>query len=209
MCSIMPDYLKDLACEVVEKRTRIDFKLQCLCQGKYFNFYKKILTPEDKEKKEKLEILHKTYKGTSYGDGNGGIWYCTKSFLGIGKKKIRITISQLRDLYSYMRDVILVKCVNCGKEYILFDSKQNGYDGVVDSLNFPEENILSNIRYKQVLKDPAECKVMIRNTVPYDEFMEEFKEEGNYTMYTNAFAEIKIIALREGQQKTIYTAETQ
>ena len=55
----------------------------------------------------------------------------------------------------------------------------------------------------------AECAIEIRNTFPYSEFEEEFGREGNYAMYTNAYSDIKIMAITAEKKKTIFSAETQ
>ncbi len=106
------------------------------------------------------------------------------------------------------RDVIKICCVNCGKEYILFDNNEHGYDGVVGYMEASERADRSMIEYKKVC-DTAECKVEIRNTCPYGDFEEEFGESGSYEMYTNAFSDITIIAFTSKEKKTIFSAETQ
>ena len=102
------------------------------------------------------------------------------------------------------RDVIKICCVNCGKEYILFDNNEHGYDGVVGYMEASERADRSTIEYKKVF-DTAECKVEIRDTCPYG----DFGESGSYKMYTNAFSNIKIIAITSKLKKTAFSAETQ
>lgn len=133
---------------------------------------------------------------------------CSKSFLGIGKKKIKLTTQQYNDFMAETRDIVMVRCVNCKKEYIVFDSSEYGYDGVVDFLKNPLCADRSKIEYKNVI-DSAECAIEIRNTCPYSEFEEEFGESGSYEMYTNAFSDITIIAFTSKEKKTIFSAETQ
>ena len=66
----------------------------------------------------------------------------------------------------------------------------------------------SKIDYKNVIGS-AECAIEIRNTCSYSEFEEEFGKDGNYAMYTNAYSDIKIVAITAGKKKTIFSAETQ
>ena len=60
-----------------------------------------------------------------------------------------------------------------------------------------------------MIRQSVECKVEIRNTCPYGDFEEEFGESGSYKMYTNAFLDIKIIAITSKLKKTVFSAGTQ
>lgn len=210
MCndSIVPNYLKNIAYEVIQKKEKVSFKTECTCGCRLFDFYKKKKSNEDKLKETTLKTLDKKYNGKFYSDSDGNLWLCSKSFLGINRKKIKITKQELKSLYSYMRAIIKICCVNCGKEYIIFDSSEYGYDGVVDFLENPLVADRSKIDYKNVISS-AECAIEIRNTCPYSEFEEEFGKDGNYAMYTNAYSDIKIMAITAEKKKTIFSAETQ
>lgn len=206
--SILPDYLKNIAYEVVQKKDKISFKTKCSCGCCEFDFFKKKITAEERARKKWEEELWKTYNGDFYHDKDGNFWMCSKSFLGIGKKKLKLTKQQYDDLMTETRDIVKIRCVNCAKEYILFDSREYGYDGVVDFLKNPQGADRSKAEYKNVT-GPAECAIEIRNTFPYSEFEEEFGREGNYAMYTNAYSDIKIMAITAEKKKTIFSAETQ
>ena len=207
-CSIIPMYLRHISYEPYEKKNIVSFKIKCDCGCNEFDFYKKVASSKDAEKHKQYSELFRKYNGVSYSDKEGNLWFCSKGFLGIGKKKIKLTKSQFREFYSYYRNVIKVKCINCSKEYIIFDSFFNGYDAVVDSIE-EKEIINSELLFKRMRKDSMMCEITIRQTVNYDEFMEEFKEVGTFEMYTNAFADIKISAIKDGYKKTIFTEETQ
>lgn len=131
-----------------------------------------------------------------------------KIFFGNREKKIRLTKQQYNDFMAETRDIVMVRCVNCGKEYILFDSSEYGYDGVVDFLENPLIADRAKVEYRNVISS-AECAIEIRNTCPYSEFEEEFGKNGNYAMYTNAYSDIKIMAITAEKKKTIFSAETQ
>ena len=207
-CSIIPMYLKHLAYEANEKKNSVSFKIKCDCGCNEFDFYKKILSTEDEENKKRYEELLKKYKGMAYSDKEGNFWFCSKSFLGIGKKKIKLTRKEFEELISYERKVFKAKCINCGQEYILFDSQLNGYDAVVDLVE-KNDAISTELFFKRFEKDSMICEITIRNTVGYEEFMQEFKGKGSFELYTNAFADIKIAVIKDGKKKTIFTAETQ
>ena len=181
MCndSIVPNYLKNIAYEVIQKKEKVSFKTECTCGCRLFDFYKKKKSNEDKSKETTLKTLDEKYNGKFYSDSDGNLWLCSKSFLGINRKKIKITKQELKSLYSYMRAIIKICCVNCGKEYIIFDSSEYGYDGVVDFLENPLVADRSKIDYKNVISS-AECAIEIRNTCPYSEFEEEFGKDGSY-----------------------------
>ena len=206
--SIIPMYLRHISYEPCEKKNIVSFKIKCDCGCNEFVFYKKILSPEDIEKKKRHDELYKKYNGIPYSDKEGNLWFCSKSFLGKGRKKVKFTKSEFKELISYDRSVIKAKCINCTQEHILFDSQLNGYDAVVDLVE--QDNTLgTKLLFKRFEKDCMMCEITIRNTVGCEEFMEEFEGKGTFEMYTNAFADIKIVAIKDGKKKTIFTAETQ
>lgn len=205
---ILPDYLKDIAYEVNQKNDKASFKIKCLCGSGKFDFYKKKIMTEEKAREKKLNELLKVYNGDFYRDADGNLWLCSKSFLGIGKKKLKITEAEHKELFSNNRDIVIVRCNDCGKEYVLFDSNVHGYDGVTDSMENPQNADRSAVEYEKIFGS-AECKIEIRNTCSFGEFKEEFGEEGDYATYTNAFSDIKITALIGEREKTILDVETQ
>ena len=81
--SILPDYLKNIAYEVVQKKDKISFKTKCSCGCCEFDFFKKKITAEERARKKWEEELWKTYNGDFYHDKDGNFWVCSKSFLGI------------------------------------------------------------------------------------------------------------------------------
>lgn len=208
MNNILPDYLKGIAFEIKQKNDKISFMVKCSCGSEMFDFYKKLLTENDREKKQKLNELYQKYNGDHYIDKDGDFCFCSKSFFGIGKKKVKMTVSQFKDILTYMRKVIKVKCNNCGKEYVIFDSNQYGYDGTVDFLQNPEIADRSNIVYKKICES-SKCRIEIRNTETYEDFLETFDDNIGYEMYTNAYSSIKITALDECRNKVILSQETQ
>ena len=200
--------LRNIAYEPCEKQNTVSFKIKCDCGCKQFYLYKRILDNKDRKDKEQYETLLKKYNGSSYSDKEGNLWLCSKSFWGFKRKKIKLTRSEFKELISYDRKIIKVRCVSCEKEHILFDSKYNGYDAVVDLLE-EKSDIEKKLLFKLFSKDVVSCEIILRNTVGYEEFMEEFKGVGTFEMYTNAFSDIKIIAIKDGKKKTVFTAETQ
>ena len=107
MCndSIVPNYLKNIAYEVIQKKEKVSFKTECTCGCRLFDFYKKKKSNEDKSKETTLKTLDEKYNGKFYSDSDGNLWLCSKSFLGINRKKIKITKQELKSLYSYMREL--------------------------------------------------------------------------------------------------------
>lgn len=91
MCndSIVPNYLKNIAYEVIQKKEKVSFKTECTCGCRLFDFYKKKKSNEDKSKETTLKTLDEKYNGKFYSDSDGNLWLCSKSFLGINRKKIK------------------------------------------------------------------------------------------------------------------------
>ena len=65
MCndSIVPNYLKNIAYEVIQKKEKVSFKTECTCGCRLFDFYKKKKSNEDKLKETTLKTLDEKYNG--------------------------------------------------------------------------------------------------------------------------------------------------
>lgn len=55
-------------------------------------------------------------------------------------------------------------------------------------------------------KDPKEIIVLVRNSLPYEEFIEEFDD--NLEKYSNAFESIEIYTLQNGRKRKFFEEET-
>lgn len=201
MYEILPQYLSSIATKITEtKNKKILFNINCICGGQNFFIFKNCETAEEITKKKNWESLIKGYN-SGYSDDKGNL-YLTKKIFGIKIKQIKINRS---DVPQY-NTIIKVKCSECGKEYIIYDSRENGYDAMVDSL---ENNKITDlpVQYIKFLDKEQSIKIKITNDLAYQEFVDEF-QNASLQDFSNAFSEISIYITNNNKRKCIFTAET-
>ena len=201
MYEILPQYLSSIATKITEtKNKKILFNINCICGGQNFFIFKNCETAEEITKKKNWENLIKGYN-SGYSDDKGNL-YLTKKIFGIKIKQIKINRS---DVPQY-NTIIKVKCSKCGKEYIIYDSRKNGYDAMVDSL---ENNKITDlpVQYIKFLDKEQSIKIKITNDLAYQEFVDEF-QNASLQDFSNAFSEISIFITNNNKRKCIFTAET-
>ena len=181
----------------------------CPCGCNNFSVYENEIekTKEELEyekQRAKFEIRHPF--SCEYGTLKDGKDYVYKSYLfGLFIDKVEIKNFDCTK-------IIKIKCLNCEKEYILFDSRFNGYDSTF------EEDKYKDIQYKFKEKSFKKSKNEINNiviSIENDPSIEEFKENSgleNVTLdeYSNSFGWIEITGQTvDGKKKEIFSCETQ
>ena len=85
---------------------------------------------------------------------------------------------------------------------IIFDSFLHGYNGLIES----EEQINKFIPQFNWTKIPKEIIVVVRNSLTYEEFTEEFDE--SFEKFSNSFENIEIYTLLNGKKQKFFEEET-
>lgn len=116
----------------------------------------------------------------------------------------KIYITQIQNV-TYEK-VVKAKCSNCDKEIILFDSKQDGYDAVIDKL---EDKMKKSLKFKAVTKYPQKINLKINNFKTFDEFKKE-TELLDINDYYNGYASIIITLInpKTNKKQIILNEET-
>ena len=201
MCTILPQYLADIATNIKLKNTTIIFNLNCTCGNQNFLIFKNEETIEDIKRKQKWEDLVKKYNGGGYSDCEGNL-FLTKKLFGLKTKQIKINKSEIPQYTTILK----VKCSKCGKEYVIFDNRKNGYNAISEKLSDIKTND-SSYSCKKFLDKEQTIKIKIINDLSYHEFIDEFKN-ASMKDFSNAFSEISVYIIQNRKNKCIFTTET-
>lgn len=102
--------------------------------------------------------------------------------------------------------IVKVKCSNCNKEIILFDSTQDGYDAVISEIKDKTKN---EIKFKLITKFPQKINIKIYNFETFEQFKEETGLK-NVNDYYDGYGSIKITLInpKTNRKKVIFNEET-
>ena len=201
MCKILPQYLSNIATNINLNKDTIIFNINCTCGNQSFFIFKNDETIDDIKKKQRWDDLIKKYDGGGYSDSDGNL-FLTKKLFGLKTKQIKINKSEIPQYTTILK----VKCSKCGKEYMIFDSRSNGYNAISEKLSDNKTND-SSFSYKKFLDKEQIIKIKIINDLSYHEFIDEFKN-ASMKDFSNAFSEISIYITHNNKNKCIFTTET-
>ncbi len=196
---LLPPHLENLAIDIAEKKQNVKFKLRCPCGGEQFEVSECNTHTNEPKKGFHWPIL--TTTGMVDQD-TGMILTIHKTFFGIPVKKEYTPLPNKNLKLS--RTVVKIKCLNCGEEYVVFDSSIHGYDGICAKIESREFHPLKpDVR---VRCEQCAVQVSVYYNIPYDEFAEQFDDAQE--QYLNAYDSIEIDALFENKKKVLYAFET-
>lgn len=214
---MVPVYLKEIAYNCVQKKKSVIFDLKCTCGNETFKLMKG-KTNELKKREEQWDKYWKKYRFIpilAFGDAierkSGKRYWFGRTFFDI-----RIGKFYTDDSPAVM-DLCVVKaiCSNCGKEHILFDNRNHGYDTlseIVDTqrlgvvgMPFADESLL---KFRACQSKNCSVKVAVQNTLTMEDFYETFGDDATEECYSLAFSWITIISTNEGKSRTVLDLET-
>lgn len=186
----VPNYMKPYADNVKIKKENVAFSLKCSCGCESFRLMQNVYTDEENRQIAECERINNKRVGwhSIYGglDKDGKPYQYIK-FLGIFKKNIEW---EPQPLCANIK-VVKAKCISCGNEIVVFDSRFHGYD----SMDTKKEEIAYVAQFDENNK-VNEC---------YVEVMIEQNEE---TDDANLFSSIMIYAKRNGKRQQFFEMET-
>lgn len=203
----VPMYLKKNAIIVQEMSDSIKFTFQCDCGSKRFAVVRNVLSRSEKD------LLKPYYDALENSMSEYGSW-CTKDENGIFHFWKRLSEDQNDVIEVFIPPkpefalavMLKAKCSVCGKEYVLFDSRKNGYDAMTsedmdDSDYIPH---FQNYRKKQYV-----LEIKIENDESLDAFIENTGIDCSEEYYSNAFSWITIYGIDEnGKRRKLFESET-
>lgn len=204
----IPEYLRNNAINPKHTKTNIQFDFVCDCNNKGFYIFHNYLTKEEKEiVDEYYTVLAKTFKGswtyTMELDDKGIVhYYRLYTPLGMYGPKKEVFPPKTPPFTEV--NIIKAKCIHCGKEYVLFDSRYHGYDAVTSD----ESEVSTYIPHFKQKRNPAfGITIKVGNDGSLEEFIENTGKECDEAFYSNAFGSITIYTKdNEGKKKKLFDA---
>lgn len=199
---IIPNYLHKIAVNAMARGNCVYFDLKCICGCDKFLLLKNKTTQEEVDKQVKFGELLKKYNGSCYSDNDGNIVLTTIGFLGLFKRKYKLPKSEIPRCI----EIIKAKCSSCNEEYVIFDNKKYGYDGVVE----PEIYDCARYDYELIESTPKPSHISFKVTynLNFSEFLENAGDDFTCEQYSNAFSDLNIYKVSDGKKTRIYYYET-
>ncbi len=203
-----PHQFDQIADSVEVRGNKIAFRLKCVCGGKLFTVAA-CRTRDDNNPFDRywcslklpvFSVCSATEKET------GKAYFYGKTFFGIHIGKYYADDMPASDPSV---TVAKVKCAECGKEYVLFDSRIHGYDAVANqSEGRRGTESLPQALHFQWEQTPAEMQVSIDYAMSLSELSEEFEQTVGEEDLLNAFSGIEIFRIVGKKKKRWFSEET-
>lgn len=185
-----PKYIEDIL-EITESgKGFIKCDVVCKCGSKHFVGFYNILekTKEQEEYEKQLQVFFRKHKNVTVSTENGVEYLC-------GRKSIfHKTVEKIESKKFDNTEIIKAKCVCCGNEYVLFDSRFNGYDA-----NLPERESAcdaNTYRFEKIKwKNDDEGAATFSVSISGEDFLNDFVDkayETDFEKYSNSFENISI-----------------
>ena len=135
-----------------------------------------------------MQVFFRKHKNVTVSTENGVEYLC-------GRKSIfHKTVEKIESKKFDNTEIIKAKCVCCGNEYVLFDSRFNGYDA-----NLPERESaydantyrFEKIKWKNDDEGAATFSVSISGEDSLNDFVDKAYET-DFEKYSNSFENISI-----------------
>lgn len=185
-----PKYIEDIL-EITESgKGFIKCDVVCKCGSTHFVGFYNILekTKVQEEYEKQLQVFFRKHKNVMVSTENGVEYLC-------GRKSIfHKTVEKIESKKFDNTEIIKAKCVCCGNEYVLFDSRFNGYDA-----NLPERESAydaNTYRYEKIKwKNDDEGAATFSVSISGEDSLNDFVDkayETDFEKYSNSFENISI-----------------
>ncbi len=193
---------REIADGVQTKGEEVRFAVKCSCGGREFYVWKNTPTQKSEEQKA-FEAFAGRCKWRSYyvrREEDGLVAYRKNLF---GKVVDRAKVPEDADGATVVR----IRCAACQREFVLYDSRVQGYDSVMDEgdhADLPAPDAWTAVPRSG---EALELSVRVWNDLPFEEFAEDYGEGATPEVYAEAFSWIEISGRREGQKRKIVIAD--
>lgn len=207
---LKPKYIENILSVTKEKRGEIECDVVCECGFAHFIGYKNVIVRSEEEAAYEVAYneFNRKYIRIRYGAENGVPYlYGMKGLFG------EEILEKFEDKGLDSTEIIKVKCAECGKEYVLFDSRFHGYDATIPERECKYDGVVydfSPIIWKNDQDGLATFTIKIQNDDSLEDFIENAYETDEET-YSNSFGWIiiKAVNIKTKAKKTIIDIETQ
>ena len=207
---LKPKYIESILSITKEKHGEIECDVVCECGARHFVVYKNVIvrSAEEAEYEAAYNAFQDKYSRIRFGDENGVAYLC--GMKGLFGEEI---LEKLEYKQLDATEIVKVKCAECGKEYILFDSRFHGYDATIPERESKYDRVVYDfapIVWKKDRNGLATVAVKIQNDDSLEDFIENAYETDEET-YSNSFGwiTIKVVNIKTKAKKTIIDIETQ
>ena len=209
----LPDHLKEIVLLEKDKENTVTLSLKCCrCNCNSFFLHENHPTKEEKALlKPYREALNNWYPKPKDGfpgqmtrDENG-VWHYWKILSADGLKREEVFIPKQPPFATVK--VIKAVCCECQQEYILFDSRLHGYDGIVS--DHSEEELEYSPHYRLKNQNALKVILVVENDTTLDTFVSNTGVKLNEQDYSNAYSWITIYGIDDsGKKKKLFEFET-
>lgn len=209
----IPNYLKEIAYNESRKNEFTTFKIKCKCGCCQFHVYESYL-----DRKEK-ELCKPYFDALEYSVTGGCFSNCTKDENGVIHHWIYFTHSHNGPKEEVIIppkpicasiNVIKVKCFECGNEYVIYDSRFNGYSGKFCDRSIEEKEYVPHFRLKKRRDDlPVEICISVEHDNSQEDFEKATGISCEYKDFTDAFTWIVIYSIDcNNKKRKLFEYET-
>ncbi|MBQ8742201.1 MAG: hypothetical protein IJZ03_09125 [Clostridia bacterium] len=210
----IPRYIRHIAKLQKQQKTWTHFGICCTCGCEKFLVYQNYMNKEEM-------LLEKPYYDALHEMFSGGLSTCTRDEDGTlhhwklyeqyepGKGFVRRREEVFLPDRPYFSGIVVIKskCIKCEKEYLLFDSRMHGYDGMTN------EKDQATIEYEPHFKLKCKEAVSLEVKVENDESLEKFQDNTDLgfteEQFSDAFSWIIIYRINNnGKKAKIFDWET-
>ena len=209
----IPAYLQPYAADADVGKHAATFLVKCSCGCDTLQLMSRAETSAEKDAAEKWQGYTLRY------DVDKDQYYMEKGQLLFKKKEL---VSEHEAALLQPPTIIKARCLSCGKDILLFDDTQHGYDASCPSkkdTSSPEDSEPQGDMVCEFLSVPGKVTVALEYDVSFNAFVkdaedtydDDFDEDHAETYYDLAFSSIEIKVEADGRRKTVFaqnTAET-
>ena len=199
---MIPAYLRHIARENRVKGNRTTFSLVCSCGNEWFDLFHNKLTKEEQAEYDRYyeadkEAFRGSYASMCTRDEDGKLHHWKFVFPGIKIEVFPPEMPSFATVVSWR-----ARCSKCGAEYLIFDSRFHGYDGVFcgegNNLDYVPWYVKRNTRDKA----PRRIEITTENDETLAQFHENTGIDSDYDTYSNGFGWISINMVDNTGKKT-------
>ena len=183
----VPGYLKAYAQNENRRGENVSFDIRCSCGCELFHLRKNYLTVEELKVREERMRSRPGFR-TVYGElgEDGKIHHYIRRFFFF-KQPVELPEAPPFDGVAVVKAV----CGSCGKEIVLFDSRENGLDAELAS------------------EEAREYVPHFREDKPqYSAVCVSMEQDADVTMDPNLFTRIRIYRKKAGKKRCFFESET-
>ncbi|MGN1040007.1 MAG: hypothetical protein ACI4QL_01100 [Candidatus Fimimonas sp.] len=207
---LKPKYIENILAVTKERCGDMECDVVCECGAKHFVAYKNVIarTAEEAAYQAACNQFCEKNARIRFGAENGVCYlYGMKGLFG----------DEIAEKFEYKKldetAIVKVKCAECGKEYVLFDSRFHGYNAVIAERESTYDGVTYDFAPVSWAKDKegvATISVRILNDDCLEDFFENAYETDEET-YSNSFCwiTIKAVNTKTKAKKTLIDMETQ